>query len=138
MRIGLQKSNYFCVKEFFIEILITKMGVKMNLRIKTESYAACPKNFWQFKFYSRLNSRFNSDYVWVRKIFCKPFEKDPKPASTAAKIKTQMILNIFGKAAIFFVNFNTSPRILYFKTALKVEKWMKQAVHLVDIEIRPQ
>ena len=48
-----------------------------------------------------------------------------------------MILNIFGETVIFR-DFNTSPRILYFKTTLKVEKWMKQAVHLVDIEICPQ
>ena len=59
------------------------------------------KDFRQIIYCSRLNSRVNSDCVRVKRVFCKPFEKDPKPASTATDIKTQMILNIFGDTVIF-------------------------------------
>ena len=39
-KIGLRKWNFFGVKEFFPWILISKMDVKMNLRVITKNHAA--------------------------------------------------------------------------------------------------
>ena len=51
---------------FFSEVLISKMGVKMNSRIKTKGYEADRQmSFSQSRFYSRLSWRVHSDSVGV-------------------------------------------------------------------------
>ena len=45
MKIGLRKKLFFFLvsRNFFSSILISKMGVKMNLRIKRKNHAADPE-----------------------------------------------------------------------------------------------
>ena len=43
MKIDLRKWNFFGVKEFFSWMLVSKMGLEMNLRIITKNHAADPE-----------------------------------------------------------------------------------------------
>ena len=40
---GFEKKVILAAKNFILEILISKMGIKMNLRIITKNYAADPE-----------------------------------------------------------------------------------------------
>ena len=42
MKTGIRKRNFLSVKKFFLLILISKMGVKMNLKIITKNHPADP------------------------------------------------------------------------------------------------
>ena len=51
------KIKFLVSRSFFAEILISKMGVKMNLRIITKNHAADPKIGFLIKSISKPNGR---------------------------------------------------------------------------------
>ena len=63
-KIGLRKWNFFRVKEFFSWILISKMDVKMNLKIITNNHPADSKIGFPLQVDFRVDSTHESRQPW--------------------------------------------------------------------------
>ena len=67
-KISFRKWNYFGVKEFFSEILVSKMGVKINFWMKTKKYSGLKPRIHENCFLSPLISRVQSDSVGINSL----------------------------------------------------------------------